>query len=78
MSWSDINDTPTHVLRGLLYAYNIHETMHCMDGYSDKDVSEMSKNNPQIRKTYRVYLETKRKYDEMQGKAKKQTFKGII
>tara|TARA_R100000655_G_scaffold34443_1_gene67030 strand:- start:837 stop:1109 length:273 start_codon:yes stop_codon:yes gene_type:complete len=77
MSWSEIKDTPKHVLQGLLHAYNTHETMHCMDGYTDKQVSEMAKDNPQIRKTYRIYLETKRKYNEMLGLEERATFKGI-
>ena len=79
MSWKEIKETPKYELLGLLRASGEHEMYHAFDGYSDEDISSMSKNNPKIRQQYIKYLETKRKYDEIIGNQQKQQgFKGII
>ena len=77
MSWSEIKQTPKHELEGLLAAYAAHENFHSMDGYDDKDINEMAKNKPQIRQSYTDYLTTRRKYEDMIGKERKLSFKGI-
>ena len=77
MDWKDIKNTPHHELRGLLIAYKEHEMFHSMDGYTDKQVGDMAKENPQIRSQYAQYLETRRKYEEKLGVSKKVTFKGL-
>ena len=77
MSWNEIKNTPKHELRGLLSAYNEYKVYHSMDGYTDQQVSEMAKENPQVRSNYTRYLETQRKYHDMIGKNKSLTFKDI-
>ena len=57
MSWEEIKRTPRIELESLLQAMHEHETMHSMDGYDDKDVSDMAKNKPSIRSSYTKYLE---------------------
>lgn len=77
MSWGEIKGTSRNELRGILHAYVEYENYHSMDGYTDKQVSEIAKDNPQIRTQYAKYLETRRKYEEMQGLKRKVTFKGL-
>ena len=48
-----------------------------MDGYTDKDISEIAKNKPEIRSQYARYMEKRRKYEEMVGIKKALTFKGV-
>ncbi len=74
MSWNEIKKTPRHELEGLLAAYAAHENFHSMDGYDDKDVSQMAKNKPSVRQSYHRYLETRAKYEEMIGKREKRSF----
>ena len=78
MSWEEIKRTPRIELESLLHAMHEYETMHSMDGYDDKDVSDMAKNKPSIRSSYTKYLETRRKYESMLGKKNKVTFDGLI
>jgi|TARA_R100001460_G_scaffold57255_6_gene96976 hypothetical protein len=77
MSWNEIKHTPNHELQGLLIASHEYDSLHSMDGYSDKDISEMAKNKPEVRSQYAKYMEKKRKYEEMVGIKRKVTFKGI-
>ena len=78
MSWSEIKNTPRHELYALRQASYEHDAYHSMDGYTSDDVSEMSKNKPQVRQQYSNYLATRRKYDGMLGKKeKKPTFRDI-
>ena len=77
--WREIKNTPRHELISLLTANQEYEQFHSMDGYSDKDISEMAKDRPEIRPQYARYLEKRRKYQDMIGEKKKRpTFKGII
>ena len=48
-----------------------------MKHLTERQVSEMAKDNPQIRAQYTKYLETRRKYEDMQGLKKNLTFKGL-
>lgn len=41
----------------VLAAYHEHEALHSMDGYSDKDITDMAKSKPEIRSQYIQYLE---------------------
>ena len=77
MSWNEIKNTPNNELRCLLGALNEHRAFHSMDGWTDKQVSESAKENPQIRSQYATYLEKKRKYNAMAGMKEKITFGGI-
>tara|TARA_R100000234_G_scaffold50031_1_gene29961 strand:- start:11244 stop:11540 length:297 start_codon:yes stop_codon:yes gene_type:complete len=79
MQWREIKNTPRHELISLLTANQEYEQFHSMDGYSDKDISEMAKDRPEIRPQYAKYLETRRKYQDMLGeKQKRPTFKGLM
>ena len=79
MRWADIKETPRNELIGLLSAHAEYETLHSMDGYSEKDISEMAKDKPEIRTQYIKYMQCRRKYEEMLGgKRQKPTFKGIV
>jgi|TARA_R100001224_G_scaffold43338_1_gene24949 hypothetical protein len=79
MQWREIKNTPRHELIGLLSAHAEYSEFHSMDGYSDKDISEMAKDRPEIRPQYARYLEKRRKYQDMLGEKKKRpTFRGLI
>ncbi len=77
MSWNEIKHTPNHELQGLLRASQEYQSLHSLDGYTDKDISEIAKNKPEIRSQYAQYMEKRRKYEEMVGIKKKVTFKGV-
>ena len=77
MDWGEIKNTPHHELVGILLAYNEYEKYHSMDGYTDKQVSEMAKENPRIRSQYAEYLETRRKFEDKIGMKRKVSFKGL-
>ena len=77
MAWSEIKNTPRYELDYLLAAAYDYQRMHSMDGYDDKDINEMAKDKPQIRQSYTDYLTTRRKYEDMIGKERKLSFKGI-
>jgi len=48
-----------------------------MDGYNDTEVSEIAKKKPEVRSQYVRYLETRRKYEDMLGKQRNVSFRGI-
>ena len=77
MRWNEIKDTPRSELQGLLGALHEHTAYHSMDGYTDKQVNDLAKENPQIRSQYAAYLEKKRKYSDMMGIKKEISFGGI-
>jgi len=77
MSWNEIKHTPNHELQGLLRASQEYQSLHSMDGYTAKDISEIAKNKPEIRSQYAQYMEKRRKFEEMVGIKKKVTFKGV-
>ena len=70
MSWGDIKSIPRNELEGLLRALNIYNTIHAFDGYSDKDIGEMSKNNPNARTDYNTSMSMKEKYQILIGAQK--------
>mgnify|MGYP005822292977 FL=1 len=80
MSWEEIKSTPRFELRGLMAAYNEFENLHSMDGYEDKDVSEMAKNRPSIRSGWHKYLSVQRKYNDMVSNKvqEKKSFKNLV
>ena len=75
MSWQDIKSTPRIELEGLIRGLSIFETMHAFDGYSDKDIADMSKSKPNVREKYNKSLSMKEKYQILIGaqKSKKVT-----
>ena len=74
MSWNEIKCTPAFELRGILAALNEYEELHSMDGYEDKDISEMAKNRPSVRQSWHRYRTTQEKYKEMEGRETKKDF----
>ena len=62
MSWEDIKKTPKHELMGLVYALGEYNVLHSFDGYNERDVNEMAKNKPEVRKQYAEYKTAQRKY----------------
>ena len=77
MSWKEIKYTPRYELQALCKALYEHTAYHCMDGYSANEISKMAKDKPEDRQQYHLYLETRRKYDEMIGVEKKVGFGDI-
>ena len=77
MRWNDIKKTPHNELLGLLLAHNEYERFHSMDGMTSQQVSDLAKENPDIRSQYVTYLETRRKYEDRVGMKKKLSFKGV-
>ena len=77
MSWEEIKRTPRIELEGLLSAMYEYDTMHSMDGYDDKDISEMAKNKPEVRSHWARYKEKQAKYDDLLGKKRNISFDGI-
>ncbi len=79
MSWSDIKRTPRVELEGLLQAYAEYSILHSFDGYSDKDVSEMAKNKPEVRSQYGKYIEANRKLKRRLGQeVERKSFKDLV
>jgi len=78
MSWNEIKQTSRAELEGWLGAMYEHETFHSMDGYNDDDITEMSKNRPEVRQQYHRYLETRRKYDDMLNRKRVTSFTGLM
>ena len=67
MSWSDIKTTTKWELEGLLFGLSKYNKYHQFDGYDDKDISHLAKDQPQIRSDYYKYVELKAEYDEKIG-----------
>ncbi len=79
MSWADIKRTPRMELEGLLQAYAEYSILHSFDGYSDKDVSEMAKNKPEVRSQYGKYIEANRKLKRRLGQeVERKSFKDLV
>tara|TARA_R100001463_G_scaffold29743_7_gene67747 strand:- start:241 stop:531 length:291 start_codon:yes stop_codon:yes gene_type:complete len=72
MSLDDIKATPRYELDGLLYALNTYKTIHAYDGYTPKDIGQMSKDKPEIRSAYNKSINMKRKYERLVGLSKPQ------
>ena len=77
MTWNEIKSTPRRELDGLLNACYEYKALHVMDGYTERQVSEMSKENPKVRSQYINYLEKNRKFEDLVGKKRNNTFKGV-
>ncbi len=73
MSLKEIKATPRYELDGLLYAFNVYNTIHAYDGYNDDDISQLSKDKPEIRSGYNKSVNMKRKYERLSGLTKPQT-----
>ena len=79
MSWKEIKETPRIELEGLLAAYGEYNTLHSFDGYSEKDISEMAKNKPEVRSKYGEYVVANRRLKEKLGhKIERPSFQGLL
>jgi len=79
MSWETLKRTPRWELEGLLFALSEYNVLHSMDGYTDRHVSQMAKDAPEIRSQWNAYQEKKAKYDERAGVTRKpQSFKDLV
>ena len=70
MSLEEIKATPRYELDGLLYALNVHKTIHAFDGYTPKDIGQMAKDRPEVRSSYNKSVNMKRKYERLTGQSK--------
>jgi hypothetical protein len=77
MSWSEIKATPQIELNGLLTALSEYNILHSFDGYNDKQVREMAKDNPDIMPQYNDYKVKQRRYNTRSEK-KITSFREII
>jgi len=78
LTWSEIKNMPAWELEGLQAALNEYRVLHSMDGYTDKDISEMAKNKPEIRSQWAQYKEKQAKYDDMLGKKRNVSFHDLM
>ena len=79
MSWETVKSTPRWELEGILHALSEHSVLHSMDGYTDKSIGQMAKDNPEIRSHWNAYQEKKAKYEVKTGERRKpQSFKELI
>ena len=70
MTWNEIKETPRMELEGLLAAASEFNLLHSLDGYDAKDISDMAKHKPKIRSDYNRYMEQRRKYEKLSGRAR--------
>jgi hypothetical protein len=79
MSWETVKRTPRWELEGILHALSEYNVLHSMDGYTDKHVSQIAKDNPEVRSQWSAYQAKKAKYEERAGKRKEPVkFKDLI
>jgi len=79
ITWSEIKRMPSWELEGLQGALNEYNVLHSMDGYTDKQVSQIAKDNPDIRSQWSKYQSKKAKYEEKAGIRKEpQDFKSLL
>jgi hypothetical protein len=79
MSWVEIKETSRIELEGLMAALGEYNLLHSFDGYSEKDISEMAKNKPEVRSKYGEYVLANRRLREKLGqKTQRPTFQGLL
>ena len=79
MSWADIKGTPRIELEGIMAALGEYNLLHSFDGYNEKEISEMSKNKPEVRSRYGEYVAANRRLKEKLGqKIERPSFKGLL
>jgi len=77
MSWSEIKNTPKTELNVLLTALSEYNILHSFDGYNDKSVREMAKDDPDIMTRYNDYKAKLRQYSGRKER-KIESFKELI
>lgn len=80
MSWLEIKSTPNVELQGLLQALRNYTNIHAFDGYDEKDINNMAKEKPDVRRQYNNSMQLKERYEEKAGvkKERVKTFSGIL
>ena len=79
MSWNEIKATPRRELVGLLAAMSNYNILHQFDGYTPEEVSDLSKNKPDLRSQYGKSMELKANYEMRAGKkAVAKSFRDIL
>tara|TARA_R110002110_G_scaffold106092_4_gene266208 strand:+ start:364 stop:669 length:306 start_codon:yes stop_codon:yes gene_type:complete len=72
MSWREIKQTPRYEVMGLIAAFNQYEILHAYDGYTDGDISSLSKDKPELRSAYNKSMSLKAKYETSSGKRREE------
>ena len=65
MSLEEIRSLPRYELDGLLYALRTFDTIHAYDGYTPKDIGQMSKDKPELRSSYNRSVNLRKKYENI-------------
>ena len=74
ISWSEIKNMPSYEIEGLMGILNEYNALHAMDGYTDKEISDIAKNKPEVRSHWARYKEKQAKIDELLGRKRNVTF----
>ena len=74
ISWSEIKNMPSYEIEGLMGILNEYNALHAMDGYTDKEISDIAKNKPEVRSHWARYKEKQAKFDELLGRKRNVTF----
>ncbi len=67
LSWSELKATPRIELRGLATALSEFNVLHSFDGYDAKDIDNLAKDKPSVRRKYNEYLSKRRQYGVEKG-----------
>ena len=78
MSWNDIKATPKLELNGLIGALQEYNVLHSFDGYSEGQVADMAKQNPEVRQQWADYKEKRRKYVHSEKKQNIKSFSELM
>ena len=70
MSLAEIKSTPRYELDGLMYGLQVYDAMHAYDGYTPKDIGQLSKDKPEIRSAYNRSVNLRKKYERLTGHSK--------
>jgi len=69
MSWEELKRTPRRELIGLLTALSEYNILHSYDGYTDRQIGDMAKDNPDLRQQYADYKAAKRRYSRKEERS---------
>ena len=64
ISYTEIKECTRAELLGLLSGLSNYNVIHAFDGYSEKDIAELAKNNPSVRGDYAKTQAMKAKFGE--------------
>tara|TARA_R110000744_G_scaffold281474_1_gene393367 strand:+ start:359 stop:622 length:264 start_codon:yes stop_codon:yes gene_type:complete len=77
ISWEEIKKIPRVELDGLLLAFKNYTNIHAFDGYSDKDIAEMSKGKPEVRQQYAESKRLKNSFELKAGIKKREVITSL-